>query len=617
MPRHTERTFGRRTSWTRSARLRARREQGPPAGRVAGRRLEGLAGPPGPGDERGRRLGRDRPGHLPADQTARSPPGRRPRPDRARVARPGQGRTPAPVGQDAHREREDLRGGAPLRQVGHRLALGGPAQLGDARQRGELRLAVGERGDGQRQGPRARAGGAANRGRRARTPGSGSRTSSRSGLAGRLQAQRARGRRGRPAHARVPIREQLPAPARSRRRPPRAAATSTAAARTSGSGESSARGAAARPRAGTACRGGGSPRRAPGRLRAHRPARAASRLRASSPPGQSARAARRLAGVCERSATIFARTSGRSPAAWSRSDSRIAATSSGPGRSSSQRPQRREARRDLLALHPPQHGQPHGVVGDRPAPDRAPGDRLGPLPGHGVRRPRGRPIAPVDPRPRLLVDAGEQHRRTRAAAGSGSRPSRSIRPSTTSGSDRSASARSARVRVGRRPARRGAQDRGPVRRAAQRLHGRVRQGGVGLVERPLQPGRRIPASAAGPGRRDLRARRAGRVRRRGRPVARPDRRRPVARQAMPGARPGRPGRPRRGPPGPGRAARRSDLASSTSSSIAVGPAGWARTQTACSRPRTPTRPAPDRVAHRVQRLASAAFEATWASNRSA
>ena len=157
----------------------ARPEEGPPAGCVPGRRLQWPAGPVGPGDERRGRPGRERSDHLPADHQPGGPLHLGHGPVEPESFAVGQARPPPPLGQDADRAREDLGGGAPLREVRHRLSLGGPAQLGDALQCGELGLAVGERVDGQRNGPGLAQ--AAQRIQAARrTPGSGSRTSSRS-----------------------------------------------------------------------------------------------------------------------------------------------------------------------------------------------------------------------------------------------------------------------------------------------------------------------------------------------------------------------------------------------------------------------------------------------------
>ena len=120
----------------------------------------------------------------------------------------------------------------------------------------------------------------------------------------------------------------------------------------------------------------------------------------------------------------------------------------------------------------------------------------------------GRPVSPVNPGLRFLVDARQACRHTGGGGPGFARvPRRAISPSTTSGLGA----------VGDRPQRQGSrrvavrfvkkrQDGGPVRRVPQGLHGRVRQGGIGLLERLLEPGgssrqRSRPTAITAPARR--------------------------------------------------------------------------------------------------------------------
>ena len=298
-PRHTEAPVRRRAALDPEARLRARREQGPPSGRVPGLGVEGLAGPPGPGDERGRRLGGDRPEHLPADQQ----PGR--------PLDVGHGPIePEPLGREQARHAGPSRSGCAPRAGGSpRWGSASPGRPpprpGRARPARRCTPARGAASRDRRArrrpaaGPAARAGVAANRGRRAARPGRGR---GRGRGAGRPPPSGpACPRPTRPPGARPdPDPRAAPAPRSPASETPRAAATSTAAARTSGSGEPSLP---------------DEPRRGPGQGRLaevadrrgeHRAVleridqlEQLPRLRPSSPPGQSARAARRLAGVCD------------------------------------------------------------------------------------------------------------------------------------------------------------------------------------------------------------------------------------------------------------------------------------------------------------------------------
>ena len=443
-----------------------------------------------------------------------------------------------------------------------------------------------------------------------RTPGSGSRTRSRSGS---------------PAA----FRPSVPAADAAARRTPgsRSASSSRTALARVGDAEgrgdldggrgarpdraSPARGgAAAWPRAGTACRGGGSPRRAPGRRRARRPARAASPaapLVAAGPERQG----REAIGGRVRAVGDDRRPAGRA----------------------ARRRHGRAATRGSRPLRPARAGRPGGAAGSRAASGPSPGSSAGARPAG--RRRRGRPAPDRAPR---RSPRSAPRRRCSPGAGPGDNPSRPTAPASCRrgradrrtvadepGPVRGPGGRSGRRRPRARPGRRAPaapgyasarcrpvderQHGGPVRRSAHRLHGRVRQGGVGMAERPVQPGRR--SRPAQPADRDRDFQDDARVA----PVGEGGQSRGqigvarIARQAMLGEdRVGQVGHGADGLGldarigiGPGRAP--------SSSSIAAGPPGRARTQTACSRPRTPRRPALDRVAHGVERLASAAFEA--------
>ena len=321
--------------------------------------------------------------------TARSPPGLRPRPDRARVARPSeQGRTPAPVGQDAR-----PRGGGSPRwgsaspgRPPPRPGRARPARrCTPARRVASRRSASAATASGRARGSR----GARSESRPARrTPGSGSRTSSRSGppAAFRPSAPAAAAAARRTPGSRSASSSCTRSPASAE---PRAAATSTAAARTPGSGEPSLPGgAAARPagrdglprwRIAAASTGpSSSARRAreqPPRLRA---------LVAAGPERQGREAiGRRVRAVGDDLGQQVGRSLGgmvaqrlddrghlvRAPAGLAGGDRRVASRVG-----------------DLLPDHPPEHGQPDGVVGVVQCAIERPGDRLGPSPGHRVRR---------------------------------------------------------------------------------------------------------------------------------------------------------------------------------------------------------------------------------------
>ena len=425
----------------------------------------------------------------------------------------------------------------------------------------------------------------------------------------RLQAQRARGRRGRPAHARISIREQL----------------LHALARVGDAeGRGDLDGGRAHVRIGRAQRAE-EPRRGPGQGRLAEVADRRGEHRAvveridhldqlprlrplvAAGPDRQGREAigRRVRAVGDDLRQQFGPLAGGVVA--QRLDDRGHFLRPGPGAQAA--PQGREPRRDLLPDHPPEHGQPDGVVGVVQCPIERPGDRLGPPPGHGVRRARGRAISPVDPRPRRLVDAGEQigvlsptaRVRFTAQAGDQAVDDLGLGP------------------VGERPQRQGArrpgvrpveerQHGGPVRRSAHRLHGRVRQGGVGMAERPVQPGRRSrPAQPADRDRDFQDDARVASVGEGGQSrgqigVAL------IARQAMPGE--DRVGQVGHGADGLSLDAR-----------IGIGPGQLHEFIDRGRSPRVgqdpygvqppphPDAAAPDRVAHRVEPLASAAFEA--------
>ena len=512
-----------------------------------------------PGQAR-RGVGRERPGDLPAHQDAAGALELGDGPVELGRAR-DRPRRPSPSACARPGARTSAEGVAP-RQVDDRVGLVRAAQLGEA-PRARPRASPRPRG---RRRPAARraapAAGAAHSRLARRTPASGSRARSRSDpTADRTPSLPAASGRG-AAHAGVLVRRSLRS-GLGRLRHPQPASASMAAARTSGSGEAS-----------LAQEQGSGRRRAAGRLPSCRsasastgpsstaPARASSRPSpaASSPAAEQGQGrqptGRGLLPIADDGRQELA----ASPAAgWSRSDSRMAAVRSGSVSVAQPAAERRQPRRDLLALHPPQHGQPDRPGRGRPGPGRGP-----------ARSPRSAP------RRRCWPAA--------AAAGSPSRPTgpascrRGSRASAYSrrraGSARRAAARSGhprpRARTGRRAARRAMARSGsasgrsssfstagqlPERRSA--CMAAWARAGSGFVSVLSAASRGAPASAAGPGRSTTssstrRVLALGRARP-GAPASAGVARAGV--EAVPRRAPGRPGRRWPAPPGPGRAGR--------------------------------------------------------------